>query len=157
DRDGVQATGVGDQRFQAPAAGAGIQPQLACAVVHPHEAQHLVRIAAVEPLLLGHGVPPAAPSPDALESVYRSAATGPMRKEGQTVAGRNGKCGKEWVVGCDWGFAMTLLAGLVVIGLTVLAILRRVDVRLALLLGALLLGALAGDLLGIVRKFLTTF
>jgi DcuC family C4-dicarboxylate transporter len=51
---------------------------------------------------------------------------------------------------------MVLALGLVVIALTVWALLRRVDVRLALLLASLALGTLAGDLAGIVRTFLVT-
>jgi DcuC family C4-dicarboxylate transporter len=51
----------------------------------------------------------------------------------------------------------TLLLGAAVILLAVYAILRRVDVRLALLLGALALGGLAGDPMAIVRTFLATF
>jgi DcuC family C4-dicarboxylate transporter len=49
------------------------------------------------------------------------------------------------------------LAGLLVVALTVIAILRRAEVRLTLLLAALLLGLLAGDPLRIVRTFLTAF
>jgi DcuC family C4-dicarboxylate transporter len=51
---------------------------------------------------------------------------------------------------------MILALGLLVIAVTVYALLRRVDVRLALLLASLVLGALAGDLAGIVRTFLVT-
>lgn len=52
---------------------------------------------------------------------------------------------------------MTLILGLLIIAATVLAILRRVDVRLALLLAALALGVAAGDAPAIVRTFLSTF
>ena len=52
---------------------------------------------------------------------------------------------------------MTSLAGLLVIALTVIAILRRAEVRLTLLLAALVLGLLAGDLPRIVRAFLAGF
>jgi C4-dicarboxylate transporter, DcuC family len=51
---------------------------------------------------------------------------------------------------------MTLLLGVIVIGLAVYAIVRKVDVRLALFLAALALGALAGQPEVIVRKFLVT-
>lgn len=50
----------------------------------------------------------------------------------------------------------TLLAAVAVISLAVVAILRRVDVRLALFLAALALGALAGNPMAIVRRFLIT-
>jgi DcuC family C4-dicarboxylate transporter len=49
---------------------------------------------------------------------------------------------------------MTLIAGLGVLAAAIYAILRRVDVRLALLLAALALGALAGNPMAIVRAFL---
>jgi DcuC family C4-dicarboxylate transporter len=49
------------------------------------------------------------------------------------------------------------LFGTLVIALAVYAIYRRVDVRLALLLAALALGALAGDMPAIMRTFLDTF
>ncbi len=49
-----------------------------------------------------------------------------------------------------------LLLGVLVIALMVGAVLRRLDVRLAMMLAALALGALAGDVPAIVRKFLTT-
>jgi DcuC family C4-dicarboxylate transporter len=49
---------------------------------------------------------------------------------------------------------MTALACLLVIALTVVAVLRRVEVRLALLLGALAMGLILGDPLLIVRTFL---
>src|SRR5262245_45275653 len=49
-----------------------------------------------------------------------------------------------------------LLLGVVVIALMVGAVLRRMDVRLAMMLAALALGALANDVPAIVRKFLTT-
>jgi DcuC family C4-dicarboxylate transporter len=52
---------------------------------------------------------------------------------------------------------MTLLLGAVIIAAAVVAIYRRVDVRLALLLAALALGALGGDPAAIVRTFLRTF
>jgi DcuC family C4-dicarboxylate transporter len=52
---------------------------------------------------------------------------------------------------------LTLLAGLVVIIAAIVAILRKVDVRLALLLAALALGALSGKPMMIVRTFLSTF
>jgi DcuC family C4-dicarboxylate transporter len=52
---------------------------------------------------------------------------------------------------------LTLFAGLVVIAVAVYAIARRVDVRLALLLAALALGALADNLPSILRAFLATF
>ena len=51
---------------------------------------------------------------------------------------------------------MTLIAGLAVIALALVAILRRVDVRLALLLAALALGVLGGNPMAVVRKFLVT-
>src|SRR4051795_9505367 len=50
----------------------------------------------------------------------------------------------------------TVVLGLVVIAATVVAIARRVDVRLALLLAALALGGLAGDVGPVVRKFFET-
>ncbi|HEY7313665.1 MAG TPA: C4-dicarboxylate transporter DcuC [Gemmataceae bacterium] len=49
-----------------------------------------------------------------------------------------------------------MTAGLVVIVLAIWAIVRRVDVRLALFLAALVLGCLAGHPEAIVQKFLTT-
>jgi DcuC family C4-dicarboxylate transporter len=52
---------------------------------------------------------------------------------------------------------LTLFAGLLVIAAAVYAIARRVDVRLALLLAALTLGALAGNLPGVLRACLATF
>lgn len=52
---------------------------------------------------------------------------------------------------------MILFLGLVVIALAVIAILKGIDVRLALLLAAVLLGALVNDLSAIVRAFLATF
>jgi DcuC family C4-dicarboxylate transporter len=52
---------------------------------------------------------------------------------------------------------MTLLLGLVVVAAAVVAVLRRVDVRLALTLAALALGILSGTPLLIVRTFLSTF
>ncbi len=51
---------------------------------------------------------------------------------------------------------MLLTAGLVVIVVAITAIIRRVDVRLVLLLAALVLGCLAGHLEVIAQKFLTT-
>jgi C4-dicarboxylate transporter, DcuC family len=48
------------------------------------------------------------------------------------------------------------LCGLLVIGATVLAVLRKLDVRLALFLGALVLGCLSGNPMTIVRTFLST-
>src|SRR4051794_30311128 len=52
---------------------------------------------------------------------------------------------------------MTLLLGIVVIFLAILAVYRRVDVRLALLGAALALGCLAGNPIAVVRVFLETF
>jgi hypothetical protein len=52
---------------------------------------------------------------------------------------------------------LTLLAGLVVIIAAIYAILRKVDARLALLLGALALGALSRQPMLIVRTFVSTF
>jgi DcuC family C4-dicarboxylate transporter len=52
---------------------------------------------------------------------------------------------------------LLLLSGLLVIALAVYAIARRVDVRLALPLAALALGALAGNIPGILQAFLATF
>jgi DcuC family C4-dicarboxylate transporter len=52
---------------------------------------------------------------------------------------------------------MTLLLGAVIIAAAVYAIYRQVDVRLALLLAALALGAVAGDPAPAVRTFLRTF
>jgi len=49
-----------------------------------------------------------------------------------------------------------LLLGLLVIAAAAVAVVRRVDVRLALLLAALALGALAGDVTPVFRTFLTT-
>ncbi len=51
---------------------------------------------------------------------------------------------------------MLLVAGLLVIVLTVVAVLRKLDVRLALILSGLLLGCLAGNPMLIVRTFLAT-
>jgi DcuC family C4-dicarboxylate transporter len=51
---------------------------------------------------------------------------------------------------------VTLLVGLVIIAAAVVAVLRRVDVRLALLLAALALGLLSGTPELIVRTFLST-
>jgi DcuC family C4-dicarboxylate transporter len=52
---------------------------------------------------------------------------------------------------------MTLLAGLVVVAVAVVAVLRRVDVRLVLILAALALGLLSGTPALIVRTFVSTF
>src|SRR5260370_582953 len=52
---------------------------------------------------------------------------------------------------------MTLFLGFLVIAAAVFAIVRRVDVRLALLLAALALGALGGDMPLILRTFFLTF
>src|SRR5262249_52614314 len=52
---------------------------------------------------------------------------------------------------------MTLLLGVLVIFLAIIAVYRRVDVRLALLGAALALGILGGKPLAIVRAFLVTF
>jgi C4-dicarboxylate transporter, DcuC family len=52
---------------------------------------------------------------------------------------------------------MTLVLGILVIAAGVWAIVRGVDVRLALILTALVLGTLAGNPAAIVRMFLTTF
>jgi len=52
---------------------------------------------------------------------------------------------------------MTLLLGILVIAAGVWAIYRRIDVRLALVLTALVLGTLAGEPAAIVRMFLATF
>lgn len=49
-----------------------------------------------------------------------------------------------------------LLLGLAAIVLMVWAVVRQVDVRLALMVAALVLGGVAGDPMAIVRKFLTT-
>src|SRR5436305_2872260 len=51
---------------------------------------------------------------------------------------------------------MTILLGILVIAAAVFAVLRQVDVRLALVLAALALGTLAGDPMAIVRTFLIT-
>src|SRR5436305_5475163 len=51
---------------------------------------------------------------------------------------------------------MTILLGILIIAAAVYAVLRQVDVRLALVLAALVLGALAGDPMAIVRTFLVT-
>src|SRR5262245_14267121 len=51
---------------------------------------------------------------------------------------------------------LTLLLGLLVIALAVLAVARGVDVRLALLLAALALGLFAGDVTVVLRTFLAT-
>lgn len=53
--------------------------------------------------------------------------------------------------------SVTLILGLVVIGAAVYAIMRRIDVRLALLTAALVMGSLGGDPIVIVRTFLVTF
>jgi DcuC family C4-dicarboxylate transporter len=52
---------------------------------------------------------------------------------------------------------MTLILGAAVVVLAVVAVVRRVDVRLALFLAALTLGGLAGRPMAIVYKFLSTF
>lgn len=52
---------------------------------------------------------------------------------------------------------MTLIVGTLIIALAIYAIVRQVDVRLALLVGALLLGLLVGNPWAIVQKFATTF
>jgi len=52
---------------------------------------------------------------------------------------------------------MTLLAGLVVIAAAVVAVLRKIDVRLVLIVAALVLGLLAGTPDLIVRTFVSTF
>jgi DcuC family C4-dicarboxylate transporter len=46
--------------------------------------------------------------------------------------------------------------GLAIVAVTVYAVLRRVDVRLALMLAALALGALSGNISTILRTFLAT-
>lgn len=51
---------------------------------------------------------------------------------------------------------MTLVIGIAIIAAAVYAVLRKVEVRLALLLAALALGFVAGDVPGIVRKFFST-
>src|SRR5438876_1073890 len=51
---------------------------------------------------------------------------------------------------------MTLVLGLLIIVAAVVAVLRRVDVRLALLLAALALGSVAGNPAPILRTFLAT-
>ena len=51
---------------------------------------------------------------------------------------------------------MILAAGLLIIGLAVFAVMRKVDVRLALFVAALALGVLRGHPEVIVQKFLTT-
>ena len=52
---------------------------------------------------------------------------------------------------------MTLALGLLIIAATVIALLRRVDVRLVLFISALALGSVAGHPEAIVRTFLETF
>src|SRR5262245_24185360 len=52
---------------------------------------------------------------------------------------------------------MTLLLGGFVIAAAIYAIYHKVEVRLALLLAGLALGALAGDVAAVVRKFFATF
>jgi DcuC family C4-dicarboxylate transporter len=52
---------------------------------------------------------------------------------------------------------MTVILGAVVITLAIIAIARRVEVRLALFLAALALGALVGNLPVIIQKFFATF
>src|SRR5262245_58596367 len=51
---------------------------------------------------------------------------------------------------------MTLALGLLIVAAAVYAVLRRVDVRLALLTAALALGAMSGDVRPIVQTFLVT-
>src|ERR1700730_2575224 len=51
---------------------------------------------------------------------------------------------------------MTLVLGLLIIVAAVVAVIRRVDVRLALLLAAFALGIVAGDPAPILRTFLAT-
>ena len=51
---------------------------------------------------------------------------------------------------------MQLVVGLVIIGIAVYAILKRVDVRLALLLAAVALGIVGRDLATVVRQFFLT-
>src|SRR5439155_27356159 len=55
------------------------------------------------------------------------------------------------------GGQMVLLLGVVVIAAGIVAVTRRLDVRLALLLMGLALGALAEDVPAVVRMFLATF
>lgn len=58
----------------------------------------------------------------------------------------------------DMDFALlTILAAAAIVALAVWAILRGVDVRLALLLAAVAIGALEGDLAPILREFLAAF
>lgn len=52
---------------------------------------------------------------------------------------------------------MTLVIGIGIIAAAVYAVLRKVEVRLALLLASLALGLVAGDLPAIIRKFFSTF
>src|SRR5262249_17234096 len=52
---------------------------------------------------------------------------------------------------------VVLLAGLAVIAAAVVAVLRRIDVRLVLIVAALALGVLAGTPAVIVRTFVSTF
>lgn len=52
---------------------------------------------------------------------------------------------------------MQPLLGLLIIAAAVVAIFRRVDVRLVLVLAAMTLGAVSGDVSAVVRKFLETF
>src|SRR3989442_13383683 len=51
---------------------------------------------------------------------------------------------------------MNLFLGLLIIAATVFATLRRMDVRLALLLGAIALGTVGGDVPAITRTFFAT-
>src|SRR5687768_13413728 len=51
---------------------------------------------------------------------------------------------------------MILFGGLVIIALAVYAVIKRVDVRLALLLAAVALGAISQSLPSIVQKFFAT-
>src|ERR1700732_2214915 len=52
---------------------------------------------------------------------------------------------------------MLAVAGMVVMGLAIYAVIHKIDVRLALTLAALALGCLAGQQQLIVREFLATF
>ncbi|WP_157369457.1 C4-dicarboxylate transporter DcuC [Zavarzinella formosa] len=55
------------------------------------------------------------------------------------------------------GSILTILAAGLIVAAAVVAIIRGIDVRLALLLAALAIGGLEGDIAPIVREFLTTF
>src|SRR5438552_3522995 len=52
---------------------------------------------------------------------------------------------------------MTLVAGLAIIAVAVYAVLRKIDVRLVLILAALVLGVLSGTPARVVRTFVSTF